>query len=100
MVYTPLIGFTLFMILFLGVAFMLSYFWWADRYKTPEVIAAEVMQFSEQITNALSVFAVGMLAFGIMLIFLNFSTQLHSMTTILTRFIKNRLRHLAIHSSL
>jgi len=38
MVYTPLIGFTLFMILFLGVAFMLSYFWWADRYKTPEVV--------------------------------------------------------------
>lgn len=99
MVYTPLIGFTLFMILFLGVAFMLSYFWWADRYKTPEVIAAEVMQFSEQITNALSVFAVGMLAFGIMLIFLNFSIRA-SMTTILTRFIKNRLRHLAIHSSL
>jgi hypothetical protein len=71
MVYTPLIGFTLFITLFLA-AFTLSYFWWADRYKTPEVIAAEVMQFSEQLTNALSVFAVGMLAFGIMLIFLNF----------------------------
>lgn len=67
MVYTPLIGFTLFVMIFLGAAFTLSYFWWADRYKTPEVIAAEVMQFSEQFTNALSVFAVGMLAFGIML---------------------------------
>ncbi|MBD2315938.1 hypothetical protein [Phormidium tenue] len=75
MVYTPLIGFTLFVILFLGAAFTLSYFWWADRYKTPEVIAAEVMQFSEQFTNAISVFAVGMLAFGIMLIFLNFSIR-------------------------
>ncbi len=75
MVYTPLIGFTLFITLFLGVAFTLSYFWWADRYKTPEVIAAEVMQFSEQLTNALSVFAVGMLAFGIMLMFLNFSLR-------------------------
>ncbi len=68
--YTPLISFTLLVILFLGLAFSLSYFWWADRYKTPEVIAAEVMQFSEQFTNAFSVFAVGMLAFGIMLIFL------------------------------
>ena len=75
MVYTPLIGFTLFVILFLGAAFTLSYFWWADRYKTPEVIAAEVMHFSEQFTNVFSVFAVGMLAFGIMLIFLNFSIQ-------------------------
>ncbi len=68
--YTPLISFTLLVILFLGLAFTLSYFWWADRYKTPEVIAAEVMQFSEQFTNAFSVFVVGMLAFGIMLIFL------------------------------
>ena len=68
--YTPLISFTLLVVLFLGIAFTLSYFWWADRYKTPEVIAAEVMQFSEQFTNAFSVFAVGMLAFGIMLIFL------------------------------
>ncbi len=68
--YTPLISFTLLVILFLGIAFTLSYFWWADRYKTPEVIAAEVMQFSEQFTNAFSVFAVGMLALGIMLIFL------------------------------
>ena len=75
MVYTPLIGFTLFVILFLGAAFTLSYFWWADRYKTPEVIAAEVMQFSEQFTNAFSVFAIGLLAFGIMLIFLNLSIQ-------------------------
>ncbi len=78
MVYTPLIGFTLFVMIFLGAAFTLSYFWWADRYKTPEVIAAEVMQFSEQFTNALSVFAVGMLAFGIMLIFLNFSVKVVS----------------------
>lgn len=68
--YTPLISFTLLVVLFLGIAFTLSYFWWADRYKTPEVIAAEVMQFSEQFTNAFSVFAVGMLAFGTMLIFL------------------------------
>ena len=75
MVYTPLIGFTLFVILFLGAAFTLSYFWWTDRYKTPEVIAAEVMQFSEQFTNAFSVFAVGLLAFGIMQIFLNLSIQ-------------------------
>ena len=75
MVYTPLISFTLLVILFLGAAFTLSYFWWADRYKTPEVIAAEVMQFSEQFTNALSDFAVGMLAFGIMLIFLNSSLK-------------------------
>ena len=75
MVYTPLIGFTLVVMLFLGSAFTLSYFWWADRYKTPEVIAAEVMQFSEQFINALSVFAVGMLAFGIMLIFLNSSIK-------------------------
>lgn len=75
MIYTPLIGFTLFIMLFLGVAFSLSYFWWADRYKTPEVIAAEVMQFSEQITNAISVFMVGLLAFGIMLLFLNLSLR-------------------------
>lgn len=75
MVYTPLIGFTLVVMLFLGSAFTLSYFWWADRYKTPEVIAAEVMQFSEQFINALSVFVVGMLAFGIMLIFLNSSIK-------------------------
>ena len=58
MVYTPLIVFTLVVMLFLGSAFTLSYFWWADRYKTPEVIAAEVMQFSEQFTNALSIFAI------------------------------------------
>ncbi len=75
MIYTPLIGFTLFIILFLGVAFSLSYFWWADRYKTPEVIAAEVMQFSEQITSAISVFMVGLLAFGVMLLFLNLSSR-------------------------
>ena len=75
MVYSPLIGFTLVVMLFLGSAFTLSYFWWADRYKTPEVIAAEVMQFSEQFINALSVFVVGMLAFGIMLIFLNSSIK-------------------------
>ena len=75
MVYTPLISFTLLVMLFLGAAFTLSYFWWADRYKTPEVIAAEVMQFSEQFTNAFSVFAIGLLAFGIMLVFLNFSLK-------------------------
>jgi hypothetical protein len=68
MVYAPLIGFTLFIILFLGVAFTLSYFWWADRYKTPEIIAAEVMQFSEKFTNTLSIVAVGMLSCGVMLI--------------------------------
>ncbi len=68
MVYAPLIGFTLFIILFLGAAFTLSYFWWADRYKTPEIIAAEVMQFTETFTNRLSVFAVGMLSCGVVLI--------------------------------
>jgi hypothetical protein len=75
MVYAPLIGFTLFVILFIGAAFTLSYFWWADRYKTPEVIAAEVMQFSEKLTSRLSVLAVGMFAFSITLIFLNFSQK-------------------------
>ncbi len=70
MVYMPLISFTLFVVLFLGAAFTLSYFWWADRLKTPEVIAAEVMQFSEQFTNAFSVFAVGLLAFGIVIAFI------------------------------
>lgn len=75
MVYTPLIVFTLLVILFIAAAFTLSYFWWADRYKTPEVIAAEVMQFSEKLTNRLSVLAVGMLAFSITLIFLNFSQK-------------------------
>ncbi|MBD2150317.1 hypothetical protein H6F44_09325 [Pseudanabaena sp. FACHB-1277] len=63
MVYSSLIGFILFVTLFLGIAFSLSYFWWADRHKTPEVIAAEVMQFSEQITNFLSILAVGAIAF-------------------------------------
>lgn len=76
MVYTPLIGFTLFVVLFLGVAFALSYFWWADRYKTPEVIAAEVMHFSEQLTNVMSIFAVGLLVLGTILIMVNFSTHL------------------------
>ena len=75
MVYAPLIGFTLFVILFIGAAFTLSYFWWADRYKTPEVIAAEVMQFSEKLTSRLSILTVGMLAFSITLIFLNFSQK-------------------------
>lgn len=63
MVYSSLIGFILFVTLFLGIAFSLSYFWWADRHKTPEVIAAEVMQFSEQITNFLSILAVGAITF-------------------------------------
>ncbi len=63
MIYTSLIIFSLFVILFLGIAFSLSYFWWADRHKTPEVIAAEVMQFSEQITGFLSILAVGAIAF-------------------------------------
>jgi hypothetical protein len=67
-IYTPLIGFTLFVVLFLAIAFSLSYFWWADRQKTPEVIAAEVMQFSEQFTNALSLLAIGLISFSIMLI--------------------------------
>lgn len=75
MAYTPLIGFTLFVIMLLGVAFILSYFWWADRYKTPEVIAAEVMQFSEQFTNALSFLMIGMLVLGIAVIFLNVSQK-------------------------
>ena len=75
MVYTPLIVFTLVVMLFLGSAFTLSYFWWADRYKTPEVIAAEVMQFSEQFTNALSIFAIGMLAFALILISINYSVK-------------------------
>lgn len=65
MVYTSLIGFTLVLLMFLGIAFALSYLWWADRYKTPEVIAAEVMQFSEQFTQAFAVFAVAMLGFGL-----------------------------------
>lgn len=68
MVYIPLIGFTIFIILFLGVAFSLSYFWWADRHKTPEIIAAEVMQFTETFTSRLSIFAVGMLSCGVVLI--------------------------------
>jgi len=63
--YSPLIGFTLFTILLLGAAFILSYFWWADRHKTPEVIAAEVMQFSEQVTSVLPIFLMAMLLFGI-----------------------------------
>jgi len=75
MIYTPLIGFTLVVILFLGVTFAFSYFWWADRYKTPEVIAAEVMQFTEQFTNVLSIFGVGALAFALMLVMINFSTR-------------------------
>ena len=68
MIYTSLIGFILFVTLFLGLAFSLSYFWWADRHKTPEVIAAEVMQFSEQMTSFLSIVAVGAIAFVMMLI--------------------------------
>jgi hypothetical protein len=75
MVYTPLISFTILVTLFLGAAFTLSYFWWADRYKTPEVIAAEVMHFSEQFTNIFSVFAVGILAFGIILVSIKFSIK-------------------------
>ncbi|OIP70471.1 MAG: hypothetical protein AUK48_13705 [Oscillatoriales cyanobacterium CG2_30_44_21] len=75
MIYTPLIGFTLVVILFLAVTLALSYFWWADRYKTPEVIAAEVMQFTEQFTNVLSIFGVGLLAFTLVLFMINFSTR-------------------------
>lgn len=68
MIYASLIGFTIFVIVFLGLAFSLSYFWWADRHKTPEVIAAEVMQFSEQMTSFLSILAVGAIAFIVTLI--------------------------------
>jgi hypothetical protein len=68
MIYASLIGFIIFITLFLGLAFSLSYFWWADRHKTPEVIAAEVMQFSEQVTGFLSILAVGAIAFTVTLI--------------------------------
>ncbi|MDX2254641.1 MAG: hypothetical protein NW214_03910 [Pseudanabaenaceae cyanobacterium bins.39] len=64
MVYTSLIGFTLVLCLLLGIAFALSYLWWADRYKTPEVIAAEVMLFSERLTKVVGVLAVASLGIG------------------------------------
>ena len=63
MIYASLIGFIFFVILFLGVTFSLSYFWWADRHKTPEVIASELVHFSEQTTSFLSILAVGAIAF-------------------------------------
>jgi hypothetical protein len=48
----------------------MSYLFWADKAKTPEVIAAEVMQFSEQLGSLLSLGAIGTIAFVLMWLFL------------------------------
>ncbi|CAN1208683.1 hypothetical protein TUMEXPCC7403_00580 [Tumidithrix helvetica PCC 7403] len=75
--FTPLIGFVLTVLLLLAIAFVMSYLFWADRYKTPEVIAAEVMQFSEQVTSLMSVLGVGAIVFVVISALINFSLQIH-----------------------
>jgi hypothetical protein len=58
-VFAPLIGFVIAMLLVLAIAFVMSYLFWSDRYKTPEVIAAEVMHYSERVTGVMIVFGAG-----------------------------------------
>ena len=65
-----LVVFTSVVFLFLAFAFAMSYLFWADKAKTPEVIAAEVMQFSEQLGSLLSIGAIGTVAFVLMWLFL------------------------------
>ncbi|MEI6427833.1 MAG: hypothetical protein WCO45_05495 [Pseudanabaena sp. ELA607] len=65
-----LVVFTSVILLILAFAFAMSYLFWADKAKTPEVIAAEVMQFSEQLGSLLSLGAIGTIAFVLMWLFL------------------------------
>ncbi len=65
----PLTLFTLVISGFLLVAFCFSYLFWSDRYKTPEVIAAEVMQFSEWATSWMAIASVTLLAFAVVFLF-------------------------------
>ncbi|MEE3718343.1 hypothetical protein V2H45_16505 [Tumidithrix elongata RA019] len=75
--FAPLIGFVLTVLLLLAIAFVMSYLFWTDRYKTPEVIAAEVMHFSEQVTGVMSVVGVGAIVFVVISALINFSIQIH-----------------------
>ncbi|NJK35747.1 MAG: hypothetical protein HC919_12830 [Oscillatoriales cyanobacterium SM2_2_1] len=54
----PLIGFIVTVVLLLLVSFALSYLFWSDRSKTPQVIAAEVTLFSEQVSRTTTLVAV------------------------------------------
>jgi hypothetical protein len=58
----PLIGFVVTVVLLLVVFYALSYLVWADRSKTPQVIAAEVTLFSEQVFRTTSLLTVAAIA--------------------------------------
>jgi hypothetical protein len=73
--FAPLIGFVIAMLLVLAIAFVMSYLFWSDRYKTPEVIAAEVMHYSEQVTGVTIVFGVGAIGLALISALINFSIQ-------------------------
>ncbi|MFN3927197.1 MAG: hypothetical protein ACK4QL_07710 [Pseudanabaenaceae cyanobacterium] len=47
----PMVLFVSLMLIVLVIAFALSYLFWSDRYKTPEVIAAEVGYITERISS-------------------------------------------------
>ncbi len=76
MSYIPLIGFALTVFMLLAILFVMSYLYWADRYKTPEVIAAEVMLFSEQASKLASLVGVAALIFVTIFALVSLSLQL------------------------
>ncbi|AFY71234.1 hypothetical protein Pse7367_2983 [Thalassoporum mexicanum PCC 7367] len=49
--FIPMLSFLMVVTAFLMFAFAFSYLVWSPKTKNPNVIAAEVMQFSEQFTN-------------------------------------------------
>jgi hypothetical protein len=49
--FMPMLSFLMVLTAFLMFAFAFSYLVWSPKDKTPNVIAAEVMQFSEQLTS-------------------------------------------------
>jgi hypothetical protein len=58
--FMPMLSFLVVLSAFLIFAFAFSYLVWSPKAKTPNVIAAEVMQFSEQFTNFMIMAGIGL----------------------------------------
>jgi hypothetical protein len=75
--FAPMMGFVLTILLLLAIAFVMSYLFWSDRFKTPEVIAAEVMHYTERVTGLMVVFGIGAIVLALISASINFSIQVH-----------------------